>query len=401
MNRAVARLLVQTPQPDDLELQQPWELARRRLATRRAAAVPVGRGLPPVRGAMKRMLLATIHGFYLKALGSLPKDELAQRLHRSMLQGGYCYGPLHSVANIVVNTVWHEATFPTSKAFEVAMISTSSLWRVAARSMYGLVSFLCTRYPDLTQDLALQCLLAAGGSLRAADPHLFDHTPTPTRGCGDEKLDWSDCPQVGSGSGAAQITEVGTPAATVQEAYAAAAIAAFHACIPPEFPEREITRSMTASDGFCPEDYHHLFSKEQSDLLSMHTELLGSPDSVKKLRAATEALRLHEGRPISKEQFDSLCVQVSRCSSSSDGTSHRQREPEPDEEVGRSVFFRWSGQAQRFWSQHDRVSSMVAAALEKFNRTEVSLFLHHQYLICLNDGLFSILANTLLFIHGC
>lgn len=43
---------------------------------------------------MKRMLLDTIHGFYLEALGMLPTDELLCRHHRSMLMAGYCYGPL-------------------------------------------------------------------------------------------------------------------------------------------------------------------------------------------------------------------------------------------------------------------------------------------------------------------
>jgi hypothetical protein len=247
--------------------------------------------------------------------------------------------------------------------------------------MYGLVSFLCTRYPRLTPDLALQRLLVAGASLRAADPNLFNHTPqphTPNGVGGDQVLDWSGCPQVVSGSGAAHITQAqGTPSATAQEAYAAAAIAAFHACIPPELPdEEEIIRRADSDGSFCLEDYRHLFSKEQFDLLSLHTELLGSPDSVQKLRAAIEALRLHEGRPILKEQLDSLCVQVSRCSSSSDGISHRQREPQP-EEVSRRIFLQVSGQTQRFWGQHDRVSSRVAAALEKFNRTEVGFFLHH------------------------
>ncbi|OEL34998.1 hypothetical protein BAE44_0003982 [Dichanthelium oligosanthes] len=189
---------------------------------------------------MKRMLLATIHGFYLKALGSLPKDELTERYHRSLLMGGYCYGPLDPVGNIVVNTVWSEQTFPRSNGFKLAMISTCSLWQVAARSLYGLVSFLCTRYPDLTPDLALQRPLVAGANLAAADPNLFDNPR------GDEELDWSNCPQIGSGSGSGsgmdtaciQNSAVHKTAAriTVQEAYAAAATAA---CLYPSSPAQK------------------------------------------------------------------------------------------------------------------------------------------------------------------
>lgn len=41
------------------------------------------------------------------------------------------------------------------------MISTECLWRITAQSLYGLVSFLCTRYPALTPDLAMQRLLVA------------------------------------------------------------------------------------------------------------------------------------------------------------------------------------------------------------------------------------------------
>jgi hypothetical protein len=101
------------------------------------------------------MLLAKIHGFYLKALCSLPKDELTGRYHRALIMGGYCYGPLQPAANIIVYMIWYEQTFPTTKGLKIAMISTGFLWQVAARSLYGLVSFFCTRYPSLTPDHAL------------------------------------------------------------------------------------------------------------------------------------------------------------------------------------------------------------------------------------------------------
>nr|CAB3478376.1 unnamed protein product [Digitaria exilis] len=98
-----ATRMIKTPK-DNLELQESWALATGRLER----LCPIGRELPPTRAAMKRMLLATIHGFYIKALGSLPKDELTHRYHRSLLLGGYCFGPLHPVENIIVNTIWGE-----------------------------------------------------------------------------------------------------------------------------------------------------------------------------------------------------------------------------------------------------------------------------------------------------
>ncbi|TVU12726.1 hypothetical protein EJB05_46381, partial [Eragrostis curvula] len=123
------------------------------------------------------MLVATIHGFYLKAMATFPT---AERYHRGLLTGGYCYGPLDPVSNIVVNAVWHQHNFffpmttNNNKQVTLHVISTECLWRVASRSLYGLVSFLCTRYPRPTPDQALQRLLAAGADLRAADPNLFD-----------------------------------------------------------------------------------------------------------------------------------------------------------------------------------------------------------------------------------
>lgn len=48
-----------------LDLEISWELARERFCR----LYPLGRELPPARAAMKRVLLAKIHGLYLKALG--------------------------------------------------------------------------------------------------------------------------------------------------------------------------------------------------------------------------------------------------------------------------------------------------------------------------------------------
>ncbi|GJN29727.1 hypothetical protein PR202_gb17978 [Eleusine coracana subsp. coracana] len=201
--------------PPALDLKTPWELARARLAQ----LCPPGSGkeLPPARAAMKRLLLATIHGFYLKALGTIPTNELCARYHRSIVMGGYCYGPLDPVSNIVVNSVWFDLTLPggNNKHGKLEMISTKCLWRLVARSLYGLVSFLCTRYPCLTPDLALQRLLMSGADLRAADPYLLMGGP----------------PHSNTGSNNNNVVNASViPSTSVAEAYAAAATAAFHPC---------------------------------------------------------------------------------------------------------------------------------------------------------------------------
>src|SRR4051812_131171 len=109
-----------------------------------------------------------------------------------MIWGGYCYGPLDPVSNIIVNTIWCEQNFPPSKQFPLTMISTKLMWRVAAQSLYGLVSFLCTRYRGLTPDLAMQRLLVSGADLQAADPKLST-TPSAIR---ETRLNFSGCGQV-------------------------------------------------------------------------------------------------------------------------------------------------------------------------------------------------------------
>jgi hypothetical protein len=61
---------------------------------------------PPVpRQTLRRMLLTTIHGYYLQALARLPKDKLRSHYHHSLLHAGHCYGPLDPVSNIILNTL--------------------------------------------------------------------------------------------------------------------------------------------------------------------------------------------------------------------------------------------------------------------------------------------------------
>jgi hypothetical protein len=160
-----------------------WDLAKTRYLEIQASPEV----LPPTRAHMKRMLLAKIHGFYVEALGRLPKVELCSCYHRSTLMGGYCYGPLDPVSNIILNTIWYEQHFPPSKQFEVSMISTQLLWRIVARSLYGLISFLCTKRQGITPDQAIESLLVTNVYLPAtldklstwstSTTSLFDDSP--------------------------------------------------------------------------------------------------------------------------------------------------------------------------------------------------------------------------------
>ncbi|TVU12727.1 hypothetical protein EJB05_46382, partial [Eragrostis curvula] len=255
---AVRRVLAATKDTETsplyLHLDQSWELASSRRAPRRS--IPNNKALPSPRAAMKRMLIATIHGFYVQALARLPTDELRARYLRSMLKGGNSYGPLDPVSNIIVNTLWYEHNFPVTSSEQVTLrtISTKCLRRAAARSLYGLVSFPCTRYPSLTPDQALQRLLAAGADLRVADPNLFDDA---TRRDNKKLMSWSGC-----------FLPVGwcriRPSVSAVEAYASAATATFH----PDPPAQQ--------------------------------QLLGSPGSVYRLKTETEML-LQDGRTLTSE----------------------------------------------------------------------------------------------------
>lgn len=102
---------------------------------------------------LKRALLDAIHGFYLQA--------------------DHCYGPLDPVSNILLNTIWYDAACPPTMKFEQGdMISTLALHRIETRSMYDLVSFLCTRYHHLDFHQACRRLLDADVNLLLAGPNL-------------------------------------------------------------------------------------------------------------------------------------------------------------------------------------------------------------------------------------
>ncbi|TVU51281.1 hypothetical protein EJB05_02692, partial [Eragrostis curvula] len=163
--RELARLLLnQSRSRSDPWL--PWHLA----ASRGLRPCPV-----PFKHTtfLKRTLQDAIHGFYLQALARLPAGELRSRFHRSLVKAGHCYGPLDPVSNIIVNTIWYDAQFPPKTKLERDMIGNLSLHRIENRSLYGLASFLCTRYHQLDFHQAVRCLLRADANLILADPCYF------------------------------------------------------------------------------------------------------------------------------------------------------------------------------------------------------------------------------------
>ncbi|TVU12656.1 hypothetical protein EJB05_46307 [Eragrostis curvula] len=316
-----------------------WELSKDRVIFPKE-------GLPPAPGVTKRLLLSRIHRHYLQALSILPTDELRKHYHRSMLMGGYCYGPLHDpVSNIIINTIWYEHNFPKSKQPAVDMVSTKSLWRVAARSLYGLVSFLCTRYPSLTPELALQRLLAARAALHVADPYYFVNI--------SERSRWMDNFQVApnmSESEAHRMQINTAPVCSVAEAYIAAATAAFH-----------------------------------PNPLAQH-EFLGSPDAFRRLTIATKALQVEvalatqlwapgvfSGRILSCRDLELVSMSLKNSYSN-----------EPQElaplKLKKWIFPNVIRYKNQFWEQHKRVSRMVKSALAKFSEKTGQPFKLH--IIC-------------------
>ncbi|TVU51047.1 hypothetical protein EJB05_02451, partial [Eragrostis curvula] len=211
-------------------LSRPWQLAasrrphpRRRVQPRQSISIT----------PLKRVLLDAIHGYYLAALARLPGGELRRRLHRSVLVAGHCYGPLADpIANIIINAVWYDAAFPPrAHELELDMVSTLSLHRIGTRSMYGLVSFLCTRYHRLDFRHAVRLLVESDANLLLADPNLDGaavlRKEERRRRRGNNNSPWS----VVSTSSSSSRNALGLgvlPATGVENAFKAAAIAAKH-----------------------------------------------------------------------------------------------------------------------------------------------------------------------------
>ncbi|KAF0900621.1 hypothetical protein E2562_033137 [Oryza meyeriana var. granulata] len=198
----------------------PWK----RAASRHIAHCPCcNEGLPfKHTNLLNWTLQDTIHGFYLQALGRLPAGELRSRFHRSLLKAGHCYGPLDPVSNIIVNTIWYDAAFPPTAMLELDMIGTESLHRVENRSLYGLASFLCTRYHYMDFHQAVRCLLQADANLVLADPNLDTCAAVPSLRIEGQAL------QFGAAALGWVDARYQAPDTGVQQAFLAAATAAHH-----------------------------------------------------------------------------------------------------------------------------------------------------------------------------
>lgn len=103
---------------------------------------------------------------YLKAIAQFPRDDLRRRYHHGLLKAGHCFGPANDpVSNIIINTIWYDTVFPPHEEFKVDMICTNSLVRIECRSLNGLLAFLHTLFPTLSEYDALVYLFHSNASL--------------------------------------------------------------------------------------------------------------------------------------------------------------------------------------------------------------------------------------------
>ncbi|RCV05305.1 hypothetical protein SETIT_1G072900v2 [Setaria italica] len=109
--------------------------------------------------SLRAVLIDRIHARYLKAISRLPTQDVRARYHRSLVNAGYCYGPLDPVTNIIINTIWYDTAFPPSENLEVDMICTTTFVRVESRSLSGLIKLLLTCIPDISEHEAMVYLL--------------------------------------------------------------------------------------------------------------------------------------------------------------------------------------------------------------------------------------------------
>ncbi|KQK03907.2 hypothetical protein BRADI_2g10590v3 [Brachypodium distachyon] len=230
----IQRLLGEIP-----DLGKAWDLAASRPPYNNIAHMPY-----QATRALRMALLDTFRVFYLRALARLPRAELRSRYHRSMLKAGYCYGPFDPVSNIIVNTIWYDVMFAAPQPPVLDMIVPSSLTRLESRSFCGLASFLQSRYNNLSEHEVVQCLVANCAHLSLADPN-FDAATE-----GVDHQPFADLSISAAASSAAKMeaerqrqqcrtstpglydairkVEKQRPCTTPEEAYEAAATAAWH-----------------------------------------------------------------------------------------------------------------------------------------------------------------------------
>ncbi|CAN6309763.1 unnamed protein product [Urochloa humidicola] len=121
--------------------------------------------------SLRSILLDKIYGYYLYALKLLPPINSSPQLyHQALLKAGHCYGPANVslVFRILINTLWYKTTFPLQDNCSVAMICSRSLVRLACRSLRGLIAYLCTRFPMMSEHQAMYYLLDTDVRLQEA-----------------------------------------------------------------------------------------------------------------------------------------------------------------------------------------------------------------------------------------
>ncbi|KAK1663628.1 hypothetical protein QYE76_051787 [Lolium multiflorum] len=70
--------------------------------------------------------------------------------------------------NIILNTIWYGTVFPLEEEFEADAILSSSLIRIACRSLYGIVAFINTHFDNLSDLDVLWYLLLGNANLGRA-----------------------------------------------------------------------------------------------------------------------------------------------------------------------------------------------------------------------------------------
>ncbi|XBI43006.1 hypothetical protein VPH35_107833 [Triticum aestivum] len=170
---------------------------------------------------LNRTLQDTIHGYYIQALARLPAGS---RFHRGLIRAGHCYGPLNPVSNIIINTIWYDAAFPPVMKLELDVIGTRCLHRVENRSLYGMASFLCTRYHRSNFHRAVRCLLQADANLVLADPNL----DPPAHAAAVFAMGGGVLRHAPAADLLCRVHAHGAPDTSLEEAYLAAATAACH-----------------------------------------------------------------------------------------------------------------------------------------------------------------------------
>ncbi|RLN05055.1 uncharacterized protein C2845_PM13G10230 [Panicum miliaceum] len=174
--------------------------------------------------SLRMVLLDTIRSFYLRALARLQRSELRSRYHRSLLMGGHCYGPLDPVCNIIINTVWYGANFPAADPPVLDVIGPNSLTRLESRSFYGLASFLQTRYHNLSEHEKVQYLITNYARLNID----AEAQSQEERRQYQHNLDFLHPSSWHGFYDAIRKAAEQRPCGTFQEAYEAAATAAWH-----------------------------------------------------------------------------------------------------------------------------------------------------------------------------